>query len=71
MCGSGSRSRRAWRASAREVRAAMRILVLLEVGADVRIPPELDPRSGRVREEWLVRELDPAERARSGRWRSR
>ena len=38
----------------------MRILVLLEVGADVRIPPELDPRSGRVREEWLVREPDPA-----------
>jgi electron transfer flavoprotein beta subunit len=38
----------------------MRILVLLEVGADVRIPPELDPRSGRVRAEWLVREPDPA-----------
>ena len=38
----------------------MRILVLLEVGADVRIPPELDPRSGRVREDWLVRELDGA-----------
>ncbi len=38
----------------------MRILVLLEVGADVRIPPDLDPRSGRVREEWLVRELDGA-----------
>jgi electron transfer flavoprotein beta subunit len=38
----------------------MKVLVLLEVGADVRIPPELDPRSGRVRAEWLVREPDPA-----------
>ena len=38
----------------------MRILVLLEVGVDVRIPPELDPRSGSVRAEWLVREPDPA-----------
>src|SRR5512139_2417823 len=38
----------------------MRVLVLLGVGADVRIPPERDPRSGRVREEWLVREVDPA-----------
>lgn len=38
----------------------MRVLVLLEVGADVRIPPQLDARSGRVREEWLVRQPDPA-----------
>jgi electron transfer flavoprotein alpha/beta subunit len=38
----------------------MRLLVFLELGADVRIPPERDPRSGRVREEWLVREIDPA-----------
>jgi electron transfer flavoprotein beta subunit len=38
----------------------MRILVLLEVGADVCISPDLDPRCGRVREEWLVRELDGA-----------
>ena len=38
----------------------MKVLVFLEIGADVRIPPERDPRSGRVREEWLVRELDPA-----------
>lgn len=38
----------------------MRLVVLLELGADVRIPPERDPRSGRVREEWLVREIDPA-----------
>lgn len=37
----------------------MRVLVLLEVGADTRIPPERDPRSGRVRDEWLVREIDP------------
>lgn len=37
----------------------MRLLVLLELGADVRIPPQLDPRSGRVREQWLVREIDP------------
>ncbi len=37
----------------------MKVLVFLEIGADVRIPPERDPRSGRVREEWLVRELDP------------
>jgi electron transfer flavoprotein beta subunit len=38
----------------------LRILVFLGVGADTRIPPQLDPRSGRVREEWLVREIDPA-----------
>lgn len=38
----------------------MRVLVLLEVGADVRIPPQRDPRSGRVREEWLIPEVDPA-----------
>jgi electron transfer flavoprotein beta subunit len=38
----------------------MRALVPLDVGADVRIPPERDPRSGRVREDWLVREVDPA-----------
>lgn len=38
----------------------MRLLVFLEMGADVHIPPERDPRSGRVREEWLVRELDQA-----------
>lgn len=37
----------------------MRVLVLLGLGADVRIPPECDPRSGRIREEWLVREVDP------------
>jgi electron transfer flavoprotein beta subunit len=37
----------------------MKVLVFLELGADVRIPPERDPRSGRVREEWLVREIDP------------
>ncbi len=38
----------------------MRIVVLLEVAADLRVPPELDPRSGRVREDRLVREIDPA-----------
>ena len=38
----------------------MKVLVLLEVGADVRVPPDLDPSSGRVRADWLVRELDPA-----------
>jgi electron transfer flavoprotein beta subunit len=37
----------------------MRLLVLMEVGADTRIPPQLDSRSGRVRDEWLVRETDP------------
>jgi electron transfer flavoprotein beta subunit len=37
----------------------MKVLVFLEIGADVRIAPVRDPRSGRVREEWLVRELDP------------
>lgn len=37
----------------------MRVLVLLQVGADVRLAPPLDPRSGRVRREWLVREVDP------------
>lgn len=36
----------------------MRIVVFLELGADARIAPERDPRSGRVREEWLVRETD-------------
>jgi electron transfer flavoprotein beta subunit len=38
----------------------MKVLVLLDVAADIRIPPERDARSGRVREEWLVREVDPA-----------
>ena len=38
----------------------MKLLVVVEVGADLRIPPQRDPRSGRVREEWLVRELEPA-----------
>jgi electron transfer flavoprotein beta subunit len=38
----------------------VRVLVLFDVAADVRIPPERDPRSGRVREDWLVREIDPA-----------
>jgi electron transfer flavoprotein beta subunit len=37
----------------------MRVLVCLDVAADVRIPPERDPRSGRVRQDWLVREVDP------------
>lgn len=36
----------------------MKVLVFLEVGVDVRIPPQRDPRSGRVRDEWLVREID-------------
>lgn len=38
----------------------MRLLVVVEVGVDLRIPPQREPRSGRVREEWLVRELEPA-----------
>ncbi len=38
----------------------MKVLVLLDVAVDVRIPPERDPRSGRVREDRLVREIDPA-----------
>jgi len=37
----------------------MRILVLLGIGADVRVSVERDPRSGRVRAERLVREIDP------------
>ena len=37
----------------------MNLLVFLDVAADVRIPPERDPRSGRVREDWLVWEVDP------------
>ena len=37
----------------------MKVIVFLELGADMRIPPERDPRSGRVRTEWLVRETDP------------
>jgi electron transfer flavoprotein beta subunit len=39
---------------------SLKVLVFLELAADVRIPPELDARSGRVREEWLLREIDPA-----------
>lgn len=38
----------------------MKIVVLLDVAADVRIPPERDPRSGRVRADRLVPEVDPA-----------
>ena len=38
----------------------MRVLVFLDVAADVRIAPECDPRSGRVRNDRLVREIDPA-----------
>jgi electron transfer flavoprotein beta subunit len=38
----------------------MKVLVFLDVAADVRIQPERDPRSGRVREDRLVREIDPA-----------
>ena len=38
----------------------MRVLVFLGTGVDVRVAPQRDPRSGRVREEWLVREVDPA-----------
>jgi electron transfer flavoprotein beta subunit len=38
----------------------MRLLVFIGRGADVRVPPLRDPRSGRVREEWLVDEVDPA-----------
>jgi electron transfer flavoprotein beta subunit len=38
----------------------MKLLVVVEIGADVRIPPQRDPRSGRVREEWLVRDFEPA-----------
>jgi len=37
----------------------MKLLVFLQIGADVRVPPQRDPRTGRVRQEWLVRELDP------------
>ncbi|MHB1343936.1 MAG: electron transfer flavoprotein subunit beta/FixA family protein [Thermoleophilia bacterium] len=38
----------------------MRLLVLLESSADVRIPPHRGPRSGRVRVGWQVSRLDPA-----------
>ena len=38
----------------------MKVVILLDVAADVRIPPERDSRSGRVRAEWLVPEVDPA-----------
>ena len=38
----------------------MRVLVFLGTGVDVRVAPQRDPRSGRVREEWLVHEVDPA-----------
>lgn len=46
-------------ASASRREGPLRVLVFLGVGADTRIPPECDPRSGRVREERLVREIDP------------
>jgi electron transfer flavoprotein beta subunit len=65
---SGSRSYRL-RPAAGDFRAddpgrrADHVLVLMEVGADVRVPPDRDPRSGRVRDEWLVREIDPASAA--------
>ena len=45
-------------ASASPENGPMRVLVLLGMGVDTRIPPERDPRSGRVREEWLVCEVD-------------
>ena len=38
----------------------MRIVVLLDIAADVRVAPERDPRSGRVRTDRLVPEIDPA-----------
>jgi electron transfer flavoprotein beta subunit len=38
----------------------MKLLVFLDVAADVRIPPECDPRTGRVRQDRLVAEIDPA-----------
>jgi electron transfer flavoprotein beta subunit len=38
----------------------MRVLVCVDVAVDVRVPPERDPRSGRVRQDWLVAEVDPA-----------
>jgi electron transfer flavoprotein beta subunit len=38
----------------------MKVLVFMEIGFDMRIAPEHDPRSGRVRAERLVREVDPA-----------
>ncbi|OFW60041.1 MAG: hypothetical protein A2133_05340 [Actinobacteria bacterium RBG_16_64_13] len=44
----------------------MKLVVLLGLGVDVRVPPERDPRSGRVREEWLVREIDAASDAALG-----
>jgi electron transfer flavoprotein beta subunit len=41
----------------------MKVLVLLGSGPDVAIAPQLDLRSGRVRADWLVHDLDPASRA--------
>lgn len=37
----------------------IRAVLLLGLGADMRIPPYRDPHSGRVSEKWLVRETDP------------
>jgi len=37
-----------------------RVLVLLGLGPDVAVAPQLDMRSGRVREDWSVHDLDPA-----------
>ncbi len=44
----------------------MKVLVFLDVAADVRIPPERDPRSGRVRDEWLVPGDRSSRRSRPG-----
>lgn len=41
----------------------LRVLVFLGCGPDPAIRPPLDPRSGRVRGDWLVWEVDPASAA--------
>ncbi|MCZ7664565.1 MAG: hypothetical protein M5U22_17280 [Thermoleophilia bacterium] len=38
----------------------LRMVVLLELSDDVRVPPQRHPRSGRVRASWQVRQVDPA-----------
>ena len=41
----------------------MRILVLQQSAPDLRVPPERDLRTGRLRSEWDVTQLDPADSA--------
>ncbi|GEM_PF-494302 len=43
--------------------SGLKVLVCVGRGLDVRIPPPVDLRSGRVREDWSVPEIDPGSQA--------